>query len=299
MINNTNILAKRLPVFGVAVIMAFALSNQGFAQTAPAPVDPNTVLVTVGDDTITEGDLAYAAEDLSQELANVPPQQQRTFLTSVLIDMRVMAKAARAADLQNSEVFKRRLKYLEDRSLRRAYFSEKIANQVTPEAIQTAYDKIVADFKPQEEVRARHILVASEEDAKSIRAEIEAGKPFETAASEKSTDGSAQNGGDLGYFARGQMVGPFEDAAFALKVGEVSQPVQSQFGWHLIKLEDRRQSAAPTLQQIEPQLRQQVLIEAFNAEVQTLKAKTEVSVKDPEIAAALATEEAKATGAAK
>lgn len=285
---NLKSLAPRL-----AFVAFFAASAPVLAQDAAAPalIDPNTVIATVNGETITEGDLAYAAEDLAQELANVPPQQQKVFLTSVLIDMKVMAKAARDAQLQDTEVFKRRLSYLEDRSLRRAYFAERISNQVTPEAIADAYASFTEGFEPQEEVRARHILVTEEDDIKTIRAEIEAGKPFEEAAAEKSTDGSAANGGDLGYFRRGQMVGPFEEAAFALEPGQVSAPVQSQFGWHLIKLEDKRVSAPPTLEEVTPQLSQQVLIDAFNGAVTELKSGATIDVADPDMAAAIAAQE--------
>lgn len=286
-----NLLTRNLAAF-VAVVAMSAVPQALLAQDQAGLPGPDSVIATVDGDTITEADLAFAAEDLAQELSNVPAAERRSFLASVLIDMKVMAKAARAENMQDSEVFRRRQRYLEDRALRRAYFAEKIGSQVTLEAIQELYQDLIADFKPQEEIRARHILVAEEDDANTIRAEIEAGKPFEIAASENSIDGSAQNGGDLGYFVRGQMVPPFEQAAFALEVGQVSAPVQSQFGWHLIKLEDRRQSAPPPLEQISAQLQQQVLIKAFDAAISELKAGAAITISDPEIAAAIAQDDA-------
>lgn len=280
--------------FGVFVsIIAFAsISVTTLAQEQAAAVDPDAVVAIVGGEAITEADLAFAAEDLTQELGNVSPAERRSFLASVLIDMKVMARAARNENMQDSEVFRRRQRYLEDRALRRAYFAEKIGQQVTQEAVQAAYDEMVSGFEPREEVRARHILVADEGDANSIRAEIEAGKPFEIAASENSLDGSAQNGGDLGYFGAGQMVPPFEAAAFALEIGAVSAPVQSQFGWHLIKLEDRRQSAPPPLEQVGQQLQQQVLLKAFDDTIKALKEGVVIEVADPEMEAALNASEA-------
>jgi peptidyl-prolyl cis-trans isomerase C len=107
---------------------------------------------------------------------------------------------------------------------------------------------------------------------------------------ENSTDGSAQKGGDLGYFSRGRMVPAFEKAAFALKVGEISDPVQSQFGWHIIELEDRRMSSVPKFTDVQGQLQQQLLIEAFNTDIKALKTKTEISFTDPAMAAAVAAE---------
>ncbi|MDP1731256.1 MAG: peptidylprolyl isomerase, partial [Devosia sp.] len=256
------------------------------AGAAAAAVTADTVVATVGGETITEADVAFADEDLQQELSQMPPAERRAFLVTVLIDMKVMAKAARDKQMDQTETFKRRLQYLKERALRRAYFAETIATGVTPEAVQKAYDAFVAGFQPQEEVHARHILVATREDAEAIQAELAAGKPFEQLAIEKSTDPSgAQNGGDLGFFGRGMMVKPFEDAAFALtEPGEISEPVQSQFGWHIIKLEEKRQSQPPSLEEIGPQLQQQVMFQAFEESVSALKQGLVIDIPDAALA---------------
>jgi len=204
----------------------------------------------------------------------------------VLIDMKVMAKAARDDKMDQTDIFKRRLQYLEERALRRAYFADKIAVGVTPEAVQAAYDKFVAEFKPAEQVHARHILVATKEDADAVKAELATGKAFEILAMEKSTDPSAkQNGGDLGFFQRGQMVKPFEDAAFAMEAGQVSDPIESQFGWHIIKVEEKSMSAPPALEQVQQQLQQQVMFETFEKSVGTLKETMPVEIPDAALAA--------------
>jgi peptidyl-prolyl cis-trans isomerase C len=257
------------------------------AVEAPAaPVSPDAVVATVGEETITEGDIAFAAEDLRQQLSQMPAEEQRPFLVNILIDMKVMAKAAREQQMDQTETFKRRLQYLEEQALRRAYFVESIAAGVTPDAVQKAYDAFVAAFKPQEEVHARHILVATKEDADAIKAELAAGKPFEQLATEKSTDPSgAQNGGDLGFFSRGMMVKQFEDAAFALtEPGQVSEPVESQFGWHIIRLEEKRQTQPPTLEEVGPQLQQQVMFQAFEDAVSALKQDIAIDIPDPALA---------------
>jgi peptidyl-prolyl cis-trans isomerase C len=255
------------------------------AAAAPAPA-PDTVVATVGEETITEADIAFAAEDLQQELSQMPPDERRAFLVTVLIDMKVMAKAAREQQMDQTETFRRRLQYLEERALRRAYFADKIAAGVTPETVQAAYDAFVAGFQPQEEVHARHILVATRQDAEAIKAELAAGKPFELLAMEKSTDPSgAQNGGDLGFFSRGMMVKPFEDAAFALtEPGQLSEPIESQFGWHIIKLEEKRQSQPPSLEEVGPQLQQQVMFKAFEDSVGTLKQGLAIDIPDAALA---------------
>ncbi|MCD7061256.1 peptidylprolyl isomerase [Pelagibacterium xiamenense] len=276
-------------VAGAAVLSLPAAAQDAAPAEAPAAaeVSPDTVLATVGGEDITEADLNFAAEDLAQDLQQIPPAQRRAFLLTVMIDMKVMANAAREQGLDQSEVFARRLAYLEDRALRRAFFADVIEGAVSPEAVQTAYDEAAAQFEPQTEVRARHILVESEEEANSIAEEIAGGMAFEQAAMAYSTDGSSANGGDLGYFSEGMMVQPFEEAAFALEVGQVSEPVQSQFGWHLIKLEDRRETAMPPLEQVQGQLAQQVLYQVFEDTVGELKANTEIEITDEDLAAAI------------
>ncbi|HEV7275541.1 MAG TPA: peptidylprolyl isomerase [Devosiaceae bacterium] len=257
------------------------------APAAAAAATPDTVVATVGGETITEADLAFAAEDLQQELAQMPPQERRPFLVTVLIDMKVMANAAREQQMDQSEIFMRRLEYLEERALRRAYFAEQIASEITPATIQAAYDEMVAEFEPQEEVHARHILVATEEEANAVKAELEAGADFAELARERSVDPSAQqNGGDLGFFSRGMMVGPFEEAAFALtEPGEISEPVQSDFGWHVIQLQAERQSQPPAFEQVAQQLQQQVMFETFEERLASLKEGIAIEIPDAELAA--------------
>lgn len=272
----------RILVFALAGAFAAVghVSAQEQAPASQADTGENQVIATVGGENITKAELGYAYEDSEQALANVPQQQRLGYLLNELINVKLMAQAARAAQLQDTDTFKLRQKYLEDRALYRAYVVNTVGAEVSDAALHAAYDDYVQKFTPVEQVRARHILVAKEEDAKTIAAEIAAGKPFEVAASENSLDGSARNGGDLGYFARGQMVPPFEEAAFALQPGEVSKPVKSQFGWHLIKLEDRRMSAPQTFEELQGQLHQQVLAAAFKSEIERLKAATPIVFAD-------------------
>ena len=271
-----------------AVAQDAAPAAEAPAATAPA-VSPETVVATVGGEPVTEADLSFAAEDLTQELAQMPADQRKAFLLRVLIDMKVMAKAGRDAGMGDTPLFKQRLAYLEDRALRRAYFADAIAKTVTEAAVRADYDKFVADFKPAEERRASHILVKTEEEAKAIKAELDGGADFATIAKEKSIDPGAANGGDLGFFGKGMMVAPFETAAFALTdIGQVSDPVQSQFGWHIIKLEEKRESAPPSFEQVAPQLQQQLLMSTFNTKVEDLMKGVTIDIPDAALAAAVA-----------
>ena len=282
---------------GLLVTTALALAPTTLAQDAapateapaaeaPAAPDLKAVIATVGGKPITEGDLGLAAEDIGQQLQQVPPDQQRAFLLSVLIDMKVMAEAARENGLDQTDEFKARAAFLDEKALRRIFFSEKIANAVTPETVKAAYDKYVAEFQPAEEVHARHILVATEEEAKAVKAALDGGKPFEVEAMEKTTDPSGKNtGGDLGFFQKGQMVPEFETAAFALEVGAISEPVQSQFGWHIIKVEEKRPTAPQPYEQLQQQLSQQAIYDAYDAAVAEYKAKFAVEIPDAALAA--------------
>ena len=254
---------------------------------APAAVTPETVVATVGDETITEADVAFAAEEMQQELGQMPLEARKAFLVGMLIDMKIMAAAARQEQMDQTELFARRLQYLEDRALNRVYFAQKIAAAVTMETIQAAYDEYAANYG---EVRVMHILLSTEEDARAVKTELEAGADFATLAKEKSIDPSAQqNGGDLDWVPRGRTVKPFEDAAFALTTpGQLSDPIQTQFGWHIIRLEEARKGTPIPFDQMAPQIQQQLLVASFDSTVASLKAATQVTIADPALAEAIA-----------
>ena len=279
--------SDRLRLFALILIAALLVPGLAVAQQDDQAVDPDAVVATVDGNPITEADVGFAAEDLGQDLAQIPVNSRRAYLIGVLIDMKLMANAAKAQNLQDSPEFARRSEYLQERALRRAYFVDILNKSVTDDQVKAAYDDYVASAPQTEEVRARHILVNTEEEAKAVLDELNNGKDFAELAQEKSIDPGAANGGDLGYFTKGQMVQPFEDAAFALEVGQVSQPIQTQFGWHIIKLEDRRPKQPATLEQMAPQIRQQLLIEAFNDEVAALKDGADIQVLDPQASGAL------------
>ncbi len=299
-----NFTLRLLRAVSLAVLVASTSVAGAMAQDAPAAATseiPNAdaVVATVGDQTITEADLAFAAEDMAQDLAQMPPEERRAFLVRILIDMKVMSQAAREAGMDKTEIFAQRQKYLEERALRRAYFNEAIAGAVTEEAARAEYDAFVQQFEPQQEVRASHILVDSEDKANELKAEIDAGADFATLARENSIDPGASNGGDLGFFGRGMMVQPFEEAAFALaEVGDVSAPVQSQFGWHIIKLEEKREASPPSFEQVAAQIQNQLLMRSFTEKVDELMAGVEINIEDADLKAKFDAQEAEEAQAA-
>jgi peptidyl-prolyl cis-trans isomerase C len=257
------------------------------AQAAPAaqpeaPRNPDDVVARVADQTITEAELAIARAEFGAELQQVPPEQQRSLIIDALINMKLLAHAAREAKLDQRPEFETRRQFLELQALRNAYVQEFIVNSLTPEEVQAGYQTlVVGQHKPQEQVRARHILVESKEEADKIIADLKGGAAFEELA-KQSKDPSGQNGGDLGYFGRGQMVPPFEQAVFALEVGALTeQPVQSEFGWHVIKLEEKRMSAPPPIAEVEAELRNHLLRAKFESTMASLRDKYKIEIVGP------------------
>jgi peptidyl-prolyl cis-trans isomerase C len=253
------------------------------ALTAPLCLQPaaaqDGIVARVGDRSITEQDYNLAEADFRQELSQVPEDRRRSVLIDVLVDMELLANAAREEGLDKTEAFERRLGFLRTRALRNAFVEEKIINAITPEQIEAEYQEQIKSFEPQEEARARHILVTSKEEAEAIIKELDSGTDFAKLAREKSTGPSGPNGGDLGYFARGRMVPQFEQAAFALETGGYSkEPVQTQFGWHVILLEDKRMTSPPPVGEVEDQIRQALVRKNFEAVMEKLKADTKVEI---------------------
>jgi len=249
--------------------------------SAVAAAEPDDVIAKVGETEITEADIAFAAQDLGQELQRFPPSQWRGILLDVIVDMELLAQAARDADIDKDPDFQKQLDFLTLRALRNAYISQKIEGGVSDEDVQAAYDKQFAEFEGDEEINARHILVKEKAEADAIVAELQGGADFAELAKEKSTGPSGPNGGDLGFFVRGQMVGPFEEAAFALEPGAfTTEPVQTQFGWHVIKLEEKRKKPKPTLEDVSAGLRQQLTRERYAKVMEDLKGDVTVEILD-------------------
>jgi peptidyl-prolyl cis-trans isomerase C len=224
------------------------------AAAAPAPADP--VLARVDGVDIKLSDVTIAEEDLGSGLPSMTAEQKRDYLTTFLVDMRLVAKAAEERRLQQNPDFERRMSYYRQRALMEILLTDEATKATTDEAIRKVYQEEVVDkMKGQQEVRARHILVENEDEAKKIIEELKAGGDFAAIAKAKSKDPGGQDGGDLGFFVREQMVPEFATAAFNLKPGETTQaPVRTQFGWHVIRVEERRDRPVPALEQLRDQI---------------------------------------------
>jgi peptidyl-prolyl cis-trans isomerase C len=252
---------------GAAVSMGALMALSPVAGRA-ADVTAETVVATVNGTDITVGHVIAMRESLPEQYQQLPDDALYSGILEQLIQQTALAQAA------EPDLSKRDLVNLENQ--RRAYMAGSllqgvVTGAVTDEAIQAAYDARVRDLaaSPMIEYNASHILVADEALATDLRAQLDAGADFAELAVANSTDGSAAGGGSLGWFGPGMMVKPFEDAVVALKPGEIAGPVQTQFGWHLVKLNETRVASAPTLDEMRDEIAGQIEQQTVEAFVQS------------------------------
>lgn len=258
------------------------------AAKPAAKADPTKVLATVNGVKLTEGEVDQASSDLDPQFSRLPDDQRRLAALAALVDIKVLAAAAKAEKLGDSADFKQRIEFLKDRALHNEYFQTAIVDKISDADVRGRYDKEIAAMPAKNEVRARHILVKTEDEAKAIIKKLEGGAKFEDLAKESSTDGSAAQGGDLGYFGEGMMVPEFEKAAFALDVGSYTkEPVKSQFGYHIIKVEDKRQQQPPAFDQVKDQVRSILIREKYIDMVKKLRDGAKISYEDADVAKAM------------
>jgi peptidyl-prolyl cis-trans isomerase C len=256
------------------------------AATAPAAApDPAKVIATIDGKPVTEADLALAQQSVDQQYAQLPPEQRRAAAFMAIMEIRLLAEKAVSEGLDKDQDFQRRMAFLEQRALHSEVIDKDVGAKITDEEVRARYDKQMADTPPVNEVKARHILVKTKEEAEAIIKELDGGADFQKLANEHTTDPSGKtSGGDLGYFAPGQMVPEFETAAFALELGKyTTAPVQSQFGWHIILVEDKRAQQPPAFDAVKDQVRNLVFREKYFAMVGDLRKAAKVDVSDPEL----------------
>lgn len=233
----------------LALVLVGALTEAGSVRAE------DKVLAKINGTEIRDSDLALAEAEVGAEVANIPLPNRRRLLLEFLIEMQLYSNAADGEKLTSGPDFERRLAYWNTRAKRDAYYQKAVKDAVGEGLVRNLYDERVKDITPEEEVEASHILVETEEQAQALADQVRDGEDFAKLAAEHSKDpGSKANGGKLGYFGKGQMVKEFDEAAFSLEKGEVSKPVKSQFGWHVIKVEDRRMKPVPTFEEVKGQI---------------------------------------------
>ncbi|MFY9874214.1 MAG: peptidylprolyl isomerase [Rhodomicrobium sp.] len=232
---------------------------------------------------ITDAELAFAEAEVGAEIAGLPPESRRRVLVEYLIEAHLFADEANKGQLTTGKDFEDRLAYYKLRAMRDAFYEKKVRGGVSEAQARAAYDEQIGKLKPEQEVHARHILVKTEDEAKDLVKQLKAGADFKELAQKSSDGGSAHSGGDLGYFARGQMVKSFEDAAFALEAGQISDPIKSEFGWHVIKVEDKRTKPAPAFEEVKDQITASLTQAQLKDTVQKLRSSASVEIIDPDL----------------
>ncbi|MBN8934963.1 MAG: peptidylprolyl isomerase [Rhizobiales bacterium] len=243
---------RRGGLLAFAAVLALMLPGaQAGAQSAQS--DP--LIAKVNGVEVHQSDLTMAEEDMGQNAQAMTGDAKRDYLLQYISDVILAAQAAEAKKVNDQKEFKGRLAFMRNKLLMETLLQQEGKAAVTPEAMKKVYDEAAKQMSNEQEVRARHILVPTEEEAKAVLAEIKKGTDFAELAKQKSKDpGAAAEGGDLGYFTKDQMVPEFAEVAFKLEKGQVSDPVKTQFGWHIIKVEDKRTKPVPSFEQVKDQV---------------------------------------------
>ena len=263
---------QRLTLGAAALAVTLSMTPGGVLVA-----DDDPVVATVNGTKILKSMLVTAQQLLPEQYQKIPLMQIYPALVDTVIDMKLSAADARKKRLHETEEFKVLMSRIEDQMLQRTVLQAEMDKALTEDALKRRYDALIADEKSSTEVHARHILVKTKEEANDIIEELQNGASFEVTAKEKSTGPSATNGGDLGFFGKGQMVPEFEKAAFSLRKGKFTDtPVKTQFGWHIIKLEDRRKSDPPSFESIKQKLQTEISQETGAEYVSGLRKKAKI-----------------------
>lgn len=260
---------KKLVFAGIAVAV--------MAVPAAAQEEESLTVVTIDG---TPFSLNLVGSLISQLPDNVRQQPLSSYYDSLIddiIDTRLTAEAAQASGLADNTLLKEIADRARDRVLAEAWINQIISERITEEMVEQSYNDYVADAESRTEVRARHILADTEEAAKAVIERLDAGEDFAAVAQEVSTGPSGPNGGELGYFRRGQMVPAFELVAFATAKGSyTATPVQTQFGWHVIMIEDRRVAPPLGLEEIRDQLVNTLSVKMVSTIISELRSQVQI-----------------------
>lgn len=252
--------------------LALAVATPGLSQENEA----DTIVASVNGNDITLGHMIAMLDSLPEQYKQLPDDVLFQGILEQLIQQSLLAEtinpAPRSVELQ-LENDRRAL-------LASLAMEELVSAAATDEALQALYDERFANADPGTEYNASHILLETEEEARAVIAELEAGADFAELARERSTGPSGPNGGALGWFGKGTMVAPFEEAVVAMKPGEISGPVQTQFGWHVIRLNETRNAARPTLDEVRQSLLDELQQRTIEARLQELTAKADIQRPD-------------------
>jgi peptidyl-prolyl cis-trans isomerase C len=264
-------------------MLGLVLAMPAGAQQDEVPPKEDRVVAIVNGHEIRVSEVQMATEDIIGQLPNLPPKVRFPYVVEYLIERHLLAQYAVKEGIGDTEEYKRRLALYQAKALRDAYFFQKIRPMVTEEEIRKVYDEEAVKLQQTERIRARVIQVATEQEANDVLKRLANGENFEDLAKKYSLDGSKEVGGDLGYFTAEDMVPEFSKAAFSLKVGEVSQPVKTDLGWYIIRVDDRKQGAAQPYDQVKPAIRNVLLRRKVGELMEKIRAASKVEIIDPDL----------------
>lgn len=252
------------------------------ADALLAQVEEDGVVALVNGEAIRNSDMTMFYNSLPDQYRQVSMESLYAQLIEGLVETRLLAQAAREAGMMDDITVKQRLAFVTIDVLQQAYLDQLLEAEITEERLRAAYEEMAATVVTEDEINARHILLADEDAAKAVIEELDGGGDFATLAQERSTGPSGSDGGDLGYFTKQQMVEPFAEAAFVLAPGEYTkQPVKTQFGWHVILVEDRRVTGPPSFEASQAELSRDIAREYVLDLMATLRDAAEISRYDP------------------
>lgn len=265
---------SKLAVFGAAVLAVSALLIQPAVAVASADAD---VLAVVNGTKIMKNDVKEAMKQLP-----VDPKNEKEIINGVvnqMINEKLIDEETTKAKIADSEDFKKRMDVIKTQLLRQIFLENQLKDKISDKAVKAEYEKFKNENKGKQEIHARHILVPTEEEAKQVIKDLDAGKKFEELAAQRSSGPAAEKGGDLGYFVKDEMIPEFSDAAFKLKPGTYTkEPVKTQFGWHVIKVEDKRDRKVPSLDQVEAAIKNKLGMDAMKSYIDGLRAKADIKM---------------------
>ena len=265
-----------MKLWSALLLLAASMSFVPLAHAA----DP--VVARVNGFEIKQSDLDFAASEVGPRLGTVRPEDRKRVLMQFMIENELFAGAGEQEKLDESDTFDKRAAYHRRRALRDAFFDKNVRGAVDDAEAKKVFEENISKVKPEQEISARHILVNTEDEAKEVKAQLEGGSDFAKLAAEKSKDKNAE-GGSLGFFSRGQMLKPFEDAAFALDVGKLSEPVKTSFGWHIIEIQEKRNQELPSFDDVKDPIISQLVVRKAQSVVGDLRSKAKIEILDPEI----------------
>ena len=270
---------KAFASIALALAWAVIVAPSGSAEEQPAGEDP--VLAVVDGTEIHRSEVVEAARSLPPEYL-AQSEQILPALVERYVDLKLLGTRAEASGLNDDPEVKETLAKLQQDVVREVYLRRYLKERVTDEVLQARYQDYLKANPPQPEVHARHILVPTQEEAQKVIQQLDSGKDFTAVAAEASKGGSAQNGGDLGWFVKGDMLPEFAAVAFALEPGQVSkEPVETQFGWHVIKVEERRDRQPPPFDEVKGKLESEAQQELVTALLQELRKDAKIEIKIP------------------